>query len=354
MNGTIAYILSRNLVTSAVSGVKNVTLDGSGNLIIELNDGTILTRPFIDIDQVIIDPTTNHLMVIYSDGTTKDAGELPSGDSVFIGDTAPDHTKYKLWIDTDADGVSVSGSVIIDPITATTVIGSVYNGKFYDAGTSLETIIRDILTTYSKPKVTLGISPSTTIYDKVKDSLNAITIKANVTKQTDDISEVRFYVNGTLVNTDTAHPNGGQVSYVHNFSTPQNTTFVVKVEVEDTNGASSKVSAQTTINFINKTYYGYIKENTVIDETVIKSLNSTLKNSLGYKYTGITTPGTDLYHIVLCYPKSFGTISSIKDALNFEYIQDYTASDITVDGADYVLMKLNNPVSVSDFMQDFK
>ena len=114
------------------------------------------------------------------------------------------------------------------------------------------------------------------------------------------------------------------------------------------------MSAQTTINFINKTYYGYIKENTVIDETVIKSLNSTLKNSLGYKYTGITTPGTDLYHIVLCYPKSFGTISSVKDALNFEYVQDYVVSDITIDGADYVLMKLNNPVSVSDFMQDFK
>ena len=73
-----------------------------------------------------------------------------------------------------------------------------------------------------------------------------------------------------------------------------------------------------------------------------------------YKYSGITTTGADLYHIVLCQPKEFGTITSVKDTLNFEYIQDYTVKDIIIDGIDYTLMYLTNPVSVTDFLQDFK
>ena len=68
----------------------------------------------------------------------------------------------------------------------------------------------------------------------------------------------------------------------------------------------------------------------------------------------MTTTGTILYHIVLCQPEEFGIITSVKDALNFEYIQDYTVRDIIIDGIYYTLMYLTNPVSVTDFLQDYK
>ena len=171
-------------------------------------------------------------------------------------------------------------------------------------------------------------------------------------KKSENIKEVRFYVDNVLVKTDTTHPTGGLVSYTHTFSPATNKTFNVKIECEDIK--AGKVSANTTITFIGKSYYGYLKEGTTIDETNIKTLNTILKKELKYKYSAITTPGTDLYHIVLCQPKELGTITSVKDALNFEYIQDYTIQDITVDGLDYKLMYLTNPVSVTDFLQDFK
>lgn len=218
--------------------------------------------------------------------------------------------------------------------------------------TPLVDVIDMLLHPYEKPSMTLGINPVKTIYNTVSETLSSITINANVTKKSENIKEVRFYVDNVLVKTDTTHPTGGLVSYTHTFSPATNKTFNVKIECEDIK--AGKVSANTTITFIGKSYYGYLKEGTTIDETNIKTLNTVLKKDLKYKYSAITTPGTDLYHIVLCQPKELGTITSVKDALNFEYIQDYTVQAITIDGLDYTLMYLTNPVSVTDFLQDFK
>ncbi len=232
-------------------------------------------------------------------------------------------------------------------------IGGIKKNQTFNNAT-LQEMFDMLLHPYEKPNMTLGINPTKTIYDKVTETLANITINANVTKKTEDIKEIRFYVDNVLVNTDTSHPNGGLVSYTHTFASPTNTTFNVKIECEDIRGANSKVSANTNVYFVGKSYYGCLPEGTTIDETSIKTLNTVLKKELKYKYSGITTTGTNLYHIVLCQPKEFGIITSVKDALNFEYIQDYTVRDIIIDGIDYTLMYLTNPVSVTDFLQDFK
>lgn len=243
-------------------------------------------------------------------------------------------------------GGSYSGTSGID-------IGGIKKNQAFNNATMQE-MFDMLLHPYEKPTMTLGINPTKTIYDKVEETLASITINANVTKKTENIKEVRFYVDNVLVNTDTAHPNGSLVSYTHTFASPTNTTFNVKIECEDIKGATSKVSANTNVYFVGKSYYGCLPEGTTFDEASIKTLNTVLKRELKYKYSGITTAGADLYHIVLCQPKEFGTITSVKDALNFEYIQDYTVRDIIIDGIYYTLMYLTNPVSVTDFLQDYK
>ena len=266
---------------------------------------------------------------------------------IYIGNTEPTDENVVLWVNPDeADGGGYSG-------TSGIAIGGIKkNQKFNNA--TLQEMFDMLLHPYEKPTMTLGINPAKTIYDKVTETLASITINANVTKKTENIKEVRFYVDNVLVNTDTAHPNGGLVSYTHTFTSPTNTTFNVKIECEDIKGATSRVSANTNVYFVGKSYYGCLPEGTTIDETSIKTLNTVLKKELRYKYSGITTTGTNLYHIVLCQPKEFGIITSVKDALNFEYIQDYTVRDIIIDGIYYTLMYLTNPVSVTDFLQDYK
>ena len=273
--------------------------------------------------------------------------EIP--EYIYIGNTEPTDENVVLWVNPDETGGaggSYSG-------TSGIAIGGIKKNQTFTNAT-LQEMFDTLLHPYEKPAMTLGINPAKTIYNKVTETLASITINANVTKKTENIKEVRFYVDNMLVNTDTTHPNGGLVSYTHTFASPTNTTFNVKIECEDIKGATSKVSANTNVYFVGKSYYGCLPEGTTIDETSIKTLNTVLKKELKYKYSGITTTGTNLYHIVLCQPKEFGTITSVKDALNFEYIQDYTVRDIIIDGIDYTLMYLTNPVSVTDFLQDFK
>lgn len=271
--------------------------------------------------------------------------ELP--EYIYIGNTEPTDENVVLWINPDeADGGGYSGTSGIE-------IGGIKKNQTFTNAT-LQEMFDMLLHPYEKPTMTLGINPAKTIYDKVVETLASITINANVTKKTENIKEVRFYVDNVLVNTDTSHPNGGLVSYTHTFASPTNKTFNVKIECEDIKGATSKVSANTNVYFVGKSYYGCLPEGTTIDETSIKTLNTVLKKELKYKYSGITTTGTSLYHIVLCQPKEFGIITSVKDALNFEYIQDYTVRDIIIDGIYYTLMYLTNPVSVTDFLQDYK
>ena len=273
--------------------------------------------------------------------------EIP--EYIYIGNTEPTDENVVLWINPDEAGGAgggYSGTSGID-------IGGIKKNQTFSNAT-LQEMFDMLLHPYEKPTMTLGINPAKTIYDKVTETLASITINANVAKKTENIKEVRFYVDNVLVNTDTTHPNGGLVSYTHTFASPTNTTFNVKIECEDIKGATSKVSANTNVYFVGKSYYGCLPEGTTFDEASIKTLNTVLKRELKYKYSGITTTGTNLYHIVLCQPKEFGIITSVKDALNFEYIQDYTVRDIIIDGIYYTLMYLTNPVSVTDFLQDYK
>ena len=384
MNGTTAYALSKKYVEDtsislgAVKGapctIKSITeVDGGQKVTFEWTgtSGTKQTSEMtvkngVSITDIDVN-ANNQIVFTMSDGSEIISGKIPTlkGDAGFsptITENADNTDKiYKLDITTanstfttpnlkGADGTGGSGG---DTYTGTSAVnlGGIKKNQVFNK-TPLPDVIDMLLHPYEKPTMTLGINPAKTIYDKVSETLSSITINANVTKKSENIKEVRFYVDNVLVKTDTTHTTGGLVSYTHTFSPATNKTFNVKIECEDIK--AGKVSANTTITFIGKSYYGYLKEGTTIDETNIKTLNTILKKELKYKYSAITTPGTDLYHIVLCQPKELGTITSVKDALNFEYIQDYTIQDITVDGLDYKLMYLTNPVSVTDFLQDFK
>ena len=396
----VTYALSKKYTKESLLGGgavvgKNVTvssitpIDGGNKVTFSytLDDGTVKTSAMdvmdgngiVKVEKIKTVDLVDTYRMTFDDGSTFDY-EVTNGDSslggkidtvkvngvelpvvdkavdieipeyIYIGNTEPTDENVVLWVNPDETGgggaCSYSGTSGID------IGGIKKNQTFTDA--TLQEMFDMLLHPYEKPTMTLGINPTKTIYDKVTETLASITINANVTKKTENIKEIRFYVDNVLVNTDTTHPNGGLVNYTHTFASPTNTTFNVKIECEDIKGATSKVSANTNVYFVGKSYYGCLPEGTTIDETSIKTLNTVLKKELKYKYSGITTTGTNLYHIVLCQPKEFGTITSVKDALNFEYIQDYTVRDIIIDGIYYTLMYLTNPVSVTDFLQDFK
>ena len=261
--------------------------------------------------------------------------EIP--EYIYIGNTEPTDENVVLWINPDEAGgggaCSYSGTSGID------IGGIKKNQKFNNA--TLQEMFDMLLHPYEKPTITLGINPAKTIYDKVAETLASITINAKVTKKTENIKEVRFYVNNVLVNTDTAHPNGGLVSYTYTFASPTNTTFNVKIECEDIKGATSKVSANTNVYFVGKSYYGVVEDDGTpfaITESLIKGLSKTevkIKKALTYKNINAT-----FGRIVYAYPKNLpsgGALTSIKDqGTGWSVFDSYTSQEITIDGITYL------------------
>lgn len=261
--------------------------------------------------------------------------EIP--EYIYIGNTEPTDENVVLWVNPDETGgggaCSYSGTSGID-------IGGIKKNQTFNNAT-LQEMFDMLLHPYEKPTMTLGINPTKTIYDKVEETLANITINANVTKKTENIKEVRFYVDNVLVNTDTTHPNGGLVSYTHTFASPTNTTFNVKIECEDIKGATSKVSANTNVYFVGKSYYGVVEDDGTpfaITESLIKGLSKTevkIKKALTYKNINAT-----FGRIVYAYPKdlpSGGALTSIKDqGTGWSVFDSYTSQEITIDGITYL------------------
>ena len=267
--------------------------------------------------------------------------EIP--EYIYIGNTEPTDENVVLWINPDeagGAGGSYSG-------TSGIAIGGIKKNQTFNNAT-LQEMFDMLLHPYEKPTMTLGINPAKTIYDKVAETLASITINANVTKKTENIKEVRFYVDNVLVNIDTSHPNGGLVSYTHTFTSPTNKTFNVKIECEDIKGATSKVSANTNVYFVGKSYYGVVEDNGTpftITESLIKGLSKTevkIKKALTYKNINAT-----FGRIVYAYPKNLpsgGALTSIKDqGTGWSVFDSYAKQEITVDGIIYICYYLIDP-----------
>lgn len=133
----------------------------------------------------------------------------------------------------------------------------------------------------------------------------------------------------------------GLVSYTHTFASPTNTTFNVKIECEDIKGATSKVSANTNIYFVGKSYYGVVESDGspfAVTEDLIKGLSKKevkIKKALTYKNINAT-----FGRIVYAYPKNLpsgGALTSIKDqGTGWSVFDSYTSQEITIDGITYL------------------
>lgn len=333
MNGTTAYALSKQYVSDtadslgAVKGapctIKSITkVDGGQKVTFEWTgtSGTKQTSEMTVKNGVSVtgvsDKGNGVFTLLFSDGSESDPIQTVSANDTYTGTSGVD-------------------------------LGGIKNNQVFNK-TPLSEVIDMLLHPYEKPSMTLGINPTKTIYDSVSETLASITINANVTKKSENIKEVRFYVDNVLVKTDTTHPTGGLVSYTHTFSPATNKTFNVKIECEDIKGTSSKISANTNVYFVGKSYYGVIEDDGsdfTITESLIKGLSETsLKTKKALTYENINAT---FGRIVYAYPKNLptgGALTSIKDqGIGWSVFDSYTSAEVTVDGIVYLCYYLIDP-----------
>lgn len=240
------------------------------------------------------------------------------------------------------------GGVLEAEIKPNVVMGSVKSE--YPVGTSIEEIIRDMLTEKIAPSVTMNLNPATTLYDETKDSINSLTINAIVTKKTNDIKKIEYFVNNSLVKTnETGVTAGGTFTYIYN--TTINDDVTIKIVVTDSEGMTATASKKIT--FIGQSYYGLVDAGTgEPSEAIIKALNKKLKDTKKYVYSGITT---DWAKICYAYPAELGKLTSIMDKVNnFNYTTSFQLNTKTIDGISYYVYTLIEPTGADNVELTFE
>ena len=167
-----------------------------------------------------------------------------------------------------------------------------------------------------------------------KRTTQTITVSWSVKEGSDIVTPDSITVNDeTVTNTDKS-------KQFTNVTT--NTTYTVKA-IKD----GITVTGSTSVTFVNPSYFGAVAADFTPTEEAIKALTKSVKNGKGY--TGTTS--LDNQKTCYAYPKSFGALTAIKDANNFEYLSSYIRTELTVWDEVYCIYVLTDPVTIDGFKQ---
>ena len=208
--------------------------------------------------------------------------------------------------------------------------------------------------TYTKPTISIALSKSNVEHSKTYDISISTTFIQN---DAGSITGYKVYKNNSVIfenssignYTDTiTMQHGGSITYkteVTYANGPIKNTML-GIPYPSTSIKSGSITSSGTIKAYALSYYGVIDGSEFIDTN---GLTSELRTS---KSDTITISLTN-QRIIYMYPKSFGNLTSIKDANNFDYINSYTLSNATVDDVEYNIYILTDPVTINNFKQIF-
>ena len=186
---------------------------------------------------------------------------------------------------------------------------------------------------YQTPDIT-SFTANKTVYES-GTTVSSITFTIKVTKKSNPIASITLYNGATVINTFSNVTNGGTFTYNYTSNITTNSTF--KVIASDGTNSSDKTLAVT---FVNPMYVG------IASGTLTKLVQA---KGTGYTYSNITCTNDK---VVFKYPASYGNLTSIKDANNFEYLNAFTKTTEVISGVDYNVYT-SNSATLTDFKYIF-
>ena len=118
------------------------------------------------------------------------------------------------------------------------------------------------------------------------------------------------------------------------------------IEYPSTSIKEGSISNNVIVRGYALSYYGVIESDSISDTN---GLSNVLRTSKGSTLTFNMTN----QRVVYMYPKSFGNLTSIKDANNFDYINSYTLTNMTLNNVEYNVYILTDAVTINGFKQIF-
>lgn len=244
------------------------------------------------------------------------------------------------WV--NGEGGSGDASLERD-VTSNLTVGAIPSNTKLAKGMTFTEFAEKLLITEIAPTTTFSASGS-----GVKEVGTSVTptLTLNITsKGTGTPVAIKFYDGSTLLNTQTYVDGTNTYTYTMDAVT---TTKTVKgvLEYKKSNDTTATIEKSATYTFVMASYYGAVTT-APTDKAGIIALTKNVKNTKALTTTFNLSNQRSCY----CYPVSFGNLTSIKDANNFEYLASYTKTTVTVDGVDYNVYTLTDPVTATGFKQ---
>lgn len=285
--------------------------------------------------------------------------ELPTASSSLDGTIymlAEEQTGYKVGgiyqcqeVETDVyDWILVGGgdSETTEDVTANTTVGGISSGDTVLSGTSLTDVLKKLLIIEIAPTVSFSSTNS-----GVREEGTTVTPTMTFTISnagTGTPVSISFYSGSTLLDTQTYVSGTNTYTYTMESAVTTDTTVKGVLNYTKSDATSATIEKTASYTFVMASYYGAVSTAPTTQAEII-ALTKNVKNTKAYTTTYVLNNQKSCY----CYPASFGNLTSIKDANNFEYIQSYTKTNVSVDGVSYNVYTLTDPVTIASFKQIF-
>lgn len=264
--------------------------------------------------------------------------------------TASENVKGGVKI---GDGLEMEGEVlkvvgsdasITEDITTNIEVGGIPPGATIAKNTTLTQLAKRMFVKEMAPTTTFTASGSGV--KEVGTSVTpTLTLVVNSTGTGTPVS-IAFYNGSTLLDTQEYVVGTNSYSYTMESAITSNATVKGVLNYKKSDDTAATVEKTASYTFVMASYYGAVTT-APTDKAGIVALTKNVKNTKAQTATFNLSNQRSCY----CYPASFGNLTSIKDANNFEYISSYTKTTVEVDGVNYNVYTLTDPVTASGFKQ---
>lgn len=312
------------------------------------NDGTVDETPYVsdisskqDIMQYSTMPVAG---ATYANKIVQFTGTTDVYINGYFYKCVEDNGTYS-WEQTNVQPSGGSGgdAELESAVTSNLAVGAIASGTTLAQGTTFTQFVQKLLITEIAPTTTFSASGS-----GVKEVGTSVTPTLTLTitdNGTGTPTSIKFYDGSTLLDTQ-AYVDGTN-TYTYTMSAVTTTTTVKGVlEYTKSDTTSATVEKSATYTFVMASYYGAVTT-APTDKAGIIALTKNVKNTKALTNTFTLSNQRSCY----CYPASFGNLTSIKDANNFEYLSSYTKTNVTVDDVSYNVYTLTDPVTATGFKQ---
>lgn len=246
------------------------------------------------------------------------------------------------------EAVKISGgdSKLIRNVKANVSAGAISSGDTVLKDTTFTEFVEKLLIKEVAPAISFTSSQSGVL--EVGTIVTDPTLRLQINSLgTGTPTNINFYVGSTLVDTQPYVP--GTNVYTYSFVGTITSTSSTKATLDynKSDNTPATLTATKSYIFVYASYYGAISMATPTD-TDVKALTKNVKNTKAFTYNNIALNDE---RICYAYPVSFGNLTSIKDANNFEYISSYTKYTMTINSVSYNVYVLTDPITATGFKQ---